>query len=187
MSFLRNIQQDPPAIKKYFDPQVFLNPLATQVMSNILGPHPRLSFLSGNSALPPTPGSPPMSQLIHSDVDFEHPNIPFALVVNVPFVEMTPEKGSTEVWLGAHHSTVTSQEGKHGERASGKIKGYRLAQRREERPPSQPTVPKGSIVIRDLRLWHGGKPDFTDRTRVMLAMIYFAPWYWYVPSNLDIV
>jgi ectoine hydroxylase-related dioxygenase (phytanoyl-CoA dioxygenase family) len=124
-----------------------------------------------------------MSQPIHSDADFEHPNCPFALVVNVPLVEMTPENGSTEVWLGTHHSTVASQEGKHGERASGRIKEGLLAKRREERPPSQPIVTKGSIVIRDLRLWHGGKPNFTDRTRVMLAMIHFAPWYRYVPPT----
>lgn len=121
-SLYSNIQQDPPAVKKYFDPQIFLNPLATQVTSTILGPYPRLSFLSGNSALPPTAGSPPMSQPIHSDADLEHPNCPFALVVNVPVVEVTPENGSTEVWLGTHHSTITSQEGKHGERASGRIK-----------------------------------------------------------------
>ena len=47
-----NIQQDPPATKQYFEPSIFLNPIATQVTSSILGPRPRLSFLSGNTALP---------------------------------------------------------------------------------------------------------------------------------------
>ena len=109
MNLYSNIQQDPPGVKKYFDPHIFPNPLATQVTSNILEPHPRLSFLSGKSALPPTPGSPPMSRpIIHLDANFEHPKIPFALVVNVPLVEMTPESGSTEVWLGIHHSTIAS-------------------------------------------------------------------------------
>lgn len=45
------------------------------------------------------------------------------------------------------------------------------------RPPSQPGVKKGSIVIRDLRLWHAGMPNTTSDVRVMLAMIHFAPWY----------
>jgi hypothetical protein len=173
-----NIQQDPPTTKQYFHPSIFLNPLATQVTSSILGPRPRISFVSGNSALPPTPGSPPQSQPIHSDADIDHPNCPFALVVNVGLIDMTPENGSTEVWLGTHlNSGPATQEGKHGERASGRIKEALLAERAKERPPSQPTVKKGSIIIRDLRLWHGGKPNFTDVTRVMLAMIHFAPWY----------
>jgi ectoine hydroxylase-related dioxygenase (phytanoyl-CoA dioxygenase family) len=173
-----NIQQDPPATKQYFEPSIFLNPIATQVTSSILGPRPRLSFLSGNTALPPTPDSPPQSQPIHSDADIDHPNCPFALVVNVGLVDMTPENGSTEVWLGSHlNSGPAAQEGKHGERASGRIKEALLVERAKERPPSQPTVKKGSIIIRDLRLWHAGKPNFTNAIRVMLAMIHFAPWY----------
>ena len=55
--------------------------------------------------------------------------------------------------------------------------------------PLQPTVRKGefsdkwsvltpgSIIIRDLRLWHAGMPNKTDEIRIMLAMIHFAPWY----------
>ncbi len=99
-------------------------------------------------------------------------------MVKVPLVEMTPENGSTEVWLGTHYiSSKEAQEGEHGERASGMVKKDFLERRREERPPSQPVVRKGSIIVRDLRLWHGGKPNWTERTRVMLAMIHFAPWY----------
>jgi ectoine hydroxylase-related dioxygenase (phytanoyl-CoA dioxygenase family) len=91
---------------------------------------------------------------------------------------MTPENGSTEVWLGSHLiSGKAVQEGDHGERASGRIKKDVLAKRAEERPCSQPVVKKGSMIIRDLRLWHAGKPNFTQQTRVMLAMIHFAPWY----------
>lgn len=174
----RNIQQDPPTTEQHFETSILLNPLATQVTSTVLGPKPRLSFISGNSALPPTPGSSPQSQPVHSDADFDHPNCPFALVVNVPLVGMTPENGSTEVWLGTHLlSSLAAQEGKHGERASGRIKMDLLEKRALERPPSQPIVKKGSLIIRDLRLWHAGKPNFTNSTRVMLAMIHFAPWF----------
>jgi hypothetical protein len=91
---------------------------------------------------------------------------------------MTPENGSTEIWLGTHSlSSKKAQEGEHGERASGRIKEDLLKKRAEERPPCQPIVKKGSVIVRDLRLWHGGKPNWTEETRVMLAMIHFAPWY----------
>jgi ectoine hydroxylase-related dioxygenase (phytanoyl-CoA dioxygenase family) len=90
---------------------------------------------------------------------------------------MTPENGSTEIWLGTHDFTQAAQEGAHGDRASGRIREALLEKRREERGPSQPVVKKGSIVIRDLRLWHAGMPNKTDEARVMLAMIHFASWY----------
>jgi ectoine hydroxylase-related dioxygenase (phytanoyl-CoA dioxygenase family) len=136
-----------------------------------------------------------MSQPVHSDADFAHPSHPFAYVINVPLITMTPENGSTEVWLGTHTGTgLHLQEGLHGERASGRIKLDELEKRRVDRPPCQPVVPKGSLVIRDLRLWHAGVGNQTEIPRVMLAMsksfllipfeqpnliltVHFASWY----------
>ncbi|GME37228.1 Phytanoyl-dioxygenase [Neofusicoccum parvum] len=155
-----NIQQDPPLTQQWWDPSIFVNPIVTQITSTTLGPHPRLSFISGNTALPPSAGAPPQAQPTHTDADFDHPASPFALVVNVPLVAMTPANGSTEVWLGTHAgSGLAAQEGRHGERASGRIRRELLEGRRAERAPSQPEVPKGAVVVRDLRLFH------------------FAPWY----------
>ncbi|PMD44857.1 hypothetical protein L207DRAFT_551817 [Hyaloscypha variabilis F] len=172
-----NIQQDPQLTKRYFDKEIFLNPLATQVTSSVLGPRPRLSFISGNSALPPSPGVQQTAQPTHSDADFAHPSSPFALVVNIPLVTMTPENGSTEIWLGTHKYGQEAQEGEHGERASGRIREEWLSERRRVRAPARPVVRKGSVVVRDLRVWHSGQPNWTREVRVMLAMIHFAGWY----------
>ncbi|KAF3044143.1 hypothetical protein E8E12_010351 [Didymella heteroderae] len=106
-----NIQQDPPLTSDYFEDTIYTNPIVTQVTSTTLGPYPSLRFVSGNTALPPTPDSPPASQPIHADADFDHPSIPFALVINIPLVTMTPENGSTEIWLGTHSATsIADQE-----------------------------------------------------------------------------
>lgn len=193
-----NIQQDPPPLKAYFEKSIFLNLIATQITTGVLGPKPRWTFCSGNSAMPPAPGAEPQRQPVHSDADFAHPSHPFALVVNVPLIKFTPENGSTEVWLGTHTGELSGlqvQDGAHGERASGRIKQELLEQRRHVRGPSQPVIEKGSIVIRDLRLWHAGMPNTTDDVRVMLAMsrckkyfkrerhfadfgaVHFAPWF----------
>lgn len=147
--------------------------MAIQITSAFLGPRPKMTFLSGNTALKSS-----KSQPVHSDADFDHPRIPFALVVNVPLISMTPANGSTEIWLGTHtHSGLHVQEGQHGDRASGRIKPEILETRRKQFPPMQPVISKGSIIIRDLRLWHCGKPNMEGTTRVMLAMIHFASWY----------
>ncbi|KAM0236063.1 hypothetical protein ACHAPO_005287 [Fusarium lateritium] len=115
---------------------------------------------------------------IFTNADFTHPDHPFALVVNIPLVTTTPENGSTEIWLGTHNGFgLDAQEGAHGERASGRIREDLLCQREKISPPIQPIIKKGSIIVRDLRLWHAGMPNLTQQTRVMLAMIHFAPWY----------
>ncbi|KAF7187097.1 Kanamycin B dioxygenase [Pseudocercospora fuligena] len=175
-----NIQQDPPPTSPYFHKSIFLNPIASQITTNVLGPRPKWTFCSGNTALPPLPGTEPQRQPVHADADFAHPTHPFGLVINVPLITFTPENGSTEVWLGTHTGELSGlhvQEGAHGERASGRIKEDLLEERRQTRGPSQPVIEKGSIVIRDLRLWHAGMPNLTQDIRVMLAMIHFAPWY----------
>jgi ectoine hydroxylase-related dioxygenase (phytanoyl-CoA dioxygenase family) len=100
------------------------------------------------------------------------------MVVNIPLIDMTPENGSTELWLGTHRYGKEAQEGEHGERASGRIKKEWMEERRRVRGPSQPVVKKGSLVVRDLRLWHSGQPNYKEgEVRVMLAMIHFAGWY----------
>lgn len=129
-----------------------------------------MTFCSGNTAMPATDSIKPQRQPVHSDADFKHPSHPFALVVNVPLVAMRPENGSTEVWLGTHANTnIEDQEGAHGERASGRIREGLLEERRKISPPLQAVIPKGSVIVRDLRLWHAGMPNYSDEIRVMLA------------------
>ncbi len=164
-----------------------LDPIATQITSAVLGPRPKWTFCSANAAMPSTSSQSHTRQPVHSDADFRHPDHPFALVVNIPLVTMTPENGSTELWLGTQTHAgggagggVDAQEGAHGERVSGRIREALLAERRAVRPPCQPVVWKGSVVVRDLRLWHAGMPNASAdeaAVRVMIAMIHFAPWY----------
>ena len=120
--------------------------------------------------MPATGDIKPQRQPVHSDADFRHPSHTFALVVNVPLVAVEPKNGSTEIWLGTHTDTnIDDQEGEHGERASGRIKEHLLEERKRVSPPLQAVVPKGSVIVRDLRLWHAGMPNYSDEIRVMLA------------------
>ncbi|KAG8936386.1 hypothetical protein FRC02_002610 [Tulasnella sp. 418] len=168
-----NIQQDPPPEPAYFFKDIFVNPFAVQLSNSFLGPRPKMTFCSGNTALHSTERQP-----VHTDADFDHPKIPFALVINQGLTDMTPEKGSTEIWLGTQNMAgLEAQDGAHGERASGRIKPHLLKERKSVSPPIQPTIPKGSVVLRDLRLWHAGMPNKSDEIRVMLAQIHFAHWY----------
>jgi ectoine hydroxylase-related dioxygenase (phytanoyl-CoA dioxygenase family) len=63
------------------------------------------------------------------------------------------------------------------------------SQHSRERPPSldeEPEwmklstvcpAPAGSVLIRDVRAWHGGTPNLSDHVRAIPNMEYFAPWF----------
>lgn len=38
-------------------------------------------------------------------------------------------------------------------------------------------APAGSIMIRDVRAWHGGTPNISDATRAIPNLEFYAPWY----------
>ena len=48
--------------------------------------------------------------------------------------------------------------------------------RREIAPPVRGNAKKGSVLIRDIRLWHRGVPNPSDRPRHMIAMIHNIRW-----------
>lgn len=163
-----NIQQEPVLQDGFLFQDVMANPWATQVIQCLLGPQTTLRFYSANTAFQAAGRQPP-----HIDVDFDFPKIPFGYCVNINLVDVTPENGSTELWLGSHTDTdvnVLDPE-------AYQIKPSLQRQRRKVRPPVQPSLPKGSLVIRDFRLWHAGMPNGTDDPRVMLVTVQFPSWY----------
>lgn len=166
-----NIQQEPPPFPPYLFRDILVNEFAIQVTSAILGPGLYNGFYSGNTALPSESRQP-----VHADGGQLWPNLPvatpaFGFVVNVPLVEMNAENGSTEIWPGTHLDTSVYML------EDIKVKPEALERRRRETPPIQPEVRAGSILIRDIRLWHAGMPNRTSLPRPMIAMIHWAAWY----------
>lgn len=166
-----NIQQDPPPFPPYLFRDVLLNDMVIAVTRAMLGPGVKNAFYSGNTALPST-----LRQPVHADSGQLWPNLtvatpPYGLVVNIGVVEMTPENGSTELWPGTHQDTTISIHD------DIKVPEVLLERWRQERPPIQPHVPLGSVLIRDLRLWHAGMPNRTSHPRPMIAMIHYCHWY----------
>lgn len=167
-----NVQQDPPPFPPFLFRDVLANDLVIQVTKSILGAGLFNAFYSGNTAMPSESRQP-----VHADMGQLWPNLevahpPYALVVNVGLVDMSPENGSTEIWPGTHLDTsVVLQSG------DIEVEEERLEARRAVAPPFQPTVRQGSVVIRDIRLWHAGMPNRTSTPRPMLAMIHYVSWW----------
>jgi ectoine hydroxylase-related dioxygenase (phytanoyl-CoA dioxygenase family) len=168
-----NIQQDPPPFEPYLFRDVLVNDAVIAVTKSILGAGLKNAFYSGNTALP----GREVRQPVHADAGHLWPGMevatpPFALVVNVLPVDVSPENGSTELWPGTHMDTAVSID-----QRDIKVAGEKLEARRKISPPNQPTAPAGSMLIRDMRLWHAGMPNHTATPRPMIAMIHWVSWW----------
>lgn len=146
----------------YLDPVAIANPFALQIMEAAMGPNVFCTFYNTNTAWP---GSG--VQQLHRDTRHLFPEINFPLpvhtiVVNIPLVDFTLENGATEVWPGSHLILDRPED-----------LGTPLEDRAARLPSARPVFPAGSVVVRDLRVWHRGMPNTTDTIRTMLAIVYF--------------
>jgi hypothetical protein len=171
---LSNILQCAPLTPDLIFEDVYLNPFVIQVMNAYLGARPRWNFITGNNALAGTGG---MRQPVHKDISFRiHPTAPFYVIANILMDDFSPENGSTEFWLGSH-KTTTADDQDTTEGKTCNILPDRLEARRQVRPPVQARAKKGSITLRDLRTWHAGMPNPSEKNRIMIALGYQARWW----------
>ena len=143
-------------------------------MSNVLGPKPEMRYLGTNSVSPKNKYADEafegkIRQPVHCDMIHDHLDFPFAMTVNIPFVDTSVDNGATEFWLGTHFQ---GNNGIKDPALDGPwIAGEYLEKRRLERPPIRPPISKGSLLIRDMRLWHAGIANETSNPRIMLSMV----------------
>jgi len=156
------------------------NPILLQVIQSILGDDVICSFFASDTALP---GS--QYQQAHSDVEplFPNDNIslpPFCYVVNIPLVDFRPDNGPTDIWPFGTHLVgdpsivpVADDFTRIEELRSSPVGRFT----EQEMPPEQVITPAGSVVIRDIRMWHRGTPNRSNEPRPMMALVYNRPWY----------
>lgn len=164
----------PPLLPPFSDPQVVANPFAVQIMTELLGGDLQCSFYNDNVAYPGS-GTQPLHRdtrpLFHGELNVPTPTV--QLVLNIPLCDFTEENGSTEIWPGTHLivDVVPEDEG-------------RLEERAKELPSIRANLSAGSLVLRDLRLWHRGMPNHADYARSMFALVYQRGWLTTKPMNL---
>ena len=166
-----NIQQNPPPDAGLVFRDVMANPFVCQVTRELLGPGAFNDYLSGNTNVPGS-GLQPVhvdDGQLWPDLQAAHP--PARLVVNVALGDTTAENGAIELWPGTHLDPrmVIGKD--------TKVPKERVAARRAVRAPVLGATSKGSMLIRDMRLWHRGTPNHSAATRFMIAMIHSVAWY----------
>ena len=150
-----------PFVPPFMDPAVIENPLALAVLDEMLGKDYVCHYFASDT---PLPGSD--HQRVHSDITLLFPEMPlslpaYSIVVNIPLVDFTEENGPVEIWPGGTHLMPGGTDIQalaplmHSERVR---------------------MPAGSLLIRDMRMWHRGTPNRSTEARPNLALIYSRPW-----------
>ena len=165
-----NICQPPPLLPEYLHEDVWANRFGVDIMKNIIGPRPQLSFATSNVALPESRGR----QAVHSDYYCSHFDFPVFLEVNVYLHDVDEHNGATEFWLGTHNGYCKDH---HSSPTTGWIKQEVFTPRATVSPPVQPAIPKGSLLIRDLRLWHAARENQANEPRIILGFMFSPVWF----------
>jgi len=134
------------------DPRLVENPMVLDVLENVLGPDLECSYFGSDT---PFPGAE--FQPVHQDGEPLFPEWnahlpPYAVILNVCLVDVDRHRGPLELFPGPG-----------------------------EPPPGADPVPflgpAGTLLLRDIRLWHRGSPNRSDRARPMLSLLYNRPWF----------
>jgi ectoine hydroxylase-related dioxygenase (phytanoyl-CoA dioxygenase family) len=146
----------------FADPALYEDEDVLGLLEAIMGPDLALVYFASDT---PLPGSD--YQRIHADTRLLFPETllslpPYGIVVNIPLVDCTEENGSLEFWPGGTHLMP------------GPASLERLAPHLESR---RANMKAGSILVRDLRMWHRGTPNRSSRPRPHLALVYVRSWY----------
>ncbi|WP_071656348.1 phytanoyl-CoA dioxygenase family protein [Mangrovactinospora gilvigrisea] len=164
----KHFQIQPDLDDIFGEPFLIANELALKCMRPVLGDDLKIAYYNSNIA---EPGS--NYQKVHRDHaqlfgnETEVPSPPFLLVANIMLCDFTEENGSTEVWPGTHRTVDV---------ANGTQIDIELEERAKNWPSVRTNAAAGSIVIRDLRLWHRGTPNSSDQRRAMLSLVYKRNW-----------
>lgn len=156
--------QGMPMQEPFMDELAIANPWAMQILHSVMSEDIFIQLPYGSNTA--APSADPGPQHLHRDIGAQLlPDLPIATtphyaVVNIALTDFTPENGSTEIWPGTHRLPDHDEDGAD------------LETRSEALPSVRANMPAGSVVVRDMRMWHRGMPNTTDELRIMLAPVY---------------
>ena len=150
-----------PFMTPFNDPRIITNPFIMQLLDHVLGSNPVCHYFASDT---PLPGSD--YQDVHADIHLLFPETQLALpaysvVLNIPLVDFTEENGPLEIWPGGTHLF------------GGGIEMKKLA---AQMTSIKVKMTAGSILLRDMRMWHRGTPNRSTMARPNIALIYSRHW-----------
>lgn len=159
----------PPPEHPYLFPEILANPFAAAVSKAV---HSKF-FNNAYDGLTILPGT--SAQPLHADhgqlwPDLKEAHPPVTLVINIPLTDTNEQNGAIELWPGTHLNT-TIWKGDDIEVPAAAIESLR-----QPCTPIRACTRQGDILMRDMRLWHRGMPNFSESPRIMLVNTHHIFW-----------
>jgi hypothetical protein len=151
-----HLQQSIPRSAEYVFRDLHASPLAGAVTQAILGEGAWGSFPSYSCNVN-CPGSE------DQDVHFD-PAPPGTLVVNIALRDVSPADGAIELWPGSHLEPGMVNPIPEEDLARRRLAGGQ---------PVRGATKLGSLIIRDMRLWHRGRANPSSEPRHMLTILHY--------------
>jgi ectoine hydroxylase-related dioxygenase (phytanoyl-CoA dioxygenase family) len=151
-----------PFVTPFADPLLYANPTVLAIMENLFSKDYILTYFASDT---PFPGSD--YQRVHLDARLPFPEAPYgvpvySVVVNAPLVDFTDENGPLEMWPNGTHMIAQPKD---------------LERMAALMPSIKPHLKAGSLLLRDVRLWHRGTPSNGARSRPNMALVYSRGWF----------
>ena len=167
-----------PIEEPFSDPDVLGNPLAIDLLADLLDGDITCSYFASDTPLPGSDYQP-----AHRDGKALFPGSaftvpPYMYELNIPLVDFRPDNGPLEVWPHTHRVQDISLAGPNAlllpaaEQRATEVQRFAAGL-----GPEPVLMPAGSLLLRDPRMWHRGSPNRSDAPRPMLAIAYNRPWY----------
>jgi hypothetical protein len=171
--FPGQLQHPTPAEHEHLYRDVLANPIALGLLRSFFGDEIRTVIYTANTNMPGSVRQHVHCDLVQLQPDLDPvPRTPYAAIVNFSLIDTTPDN-AVELWPGSHLDGRThARDGKHRE-----IPEEWVDARRAACPPIQVAQRKGSVLLRDVRVWHAGVPNTGSQPRVMVAVGYAPSWY----------
>jgi ectoine hydroxylase-related dioxygenase (phytanoyl-CoA dioxygenase family) len=167
-----------PLESPFIDEDVVADPGVLSLLSELLDDDVACTYYASDTALPGSEHQP-----VHPDVRPFFPGLgitlpPVNFVLDIPLVDFTTDNGPLEVWLQGTHvmpdNGVIPRERAQAGRDARHAPNQRFIESLE---PTVVTIPAGSFLLRDARVWHRGTPNRSAEKRSMLAMVFSRSWY----------
>lgn len=158
-----HLQQGPPPTRDFVFKDVAMNSWVTRVCDSLFGKGAMLTFYNGNTNCP---GS--IYQRLHMDDrpaqrPNEEPPPTRDVVINISPADANESNGAVQLWPGSHQEAPAA--------GLGHIQAPQEQARQASDPPIQAITSKGDVLIRDVRLWHRGVPNPSNKPRHMIALV----------------
>lgn len=167
-----------PIDRPFSDPEVLGNPLALDIVADLLDGDIVCSYFASDTPLPGSEYQP-----AHRDGKFLFPGLavtlpPYMFELNIPLVDFREDNGPLEVWPGTHLlANLEPSDAGALLRPAEEERKTDVQQFAEQLQPQRVLMPAGSFLLRDPRMWHRGSPNRSTAARPMLSIAYNRPWY----------